>query len=180
MYDYQLFQAIINVLNTSNSAYGVNALPVLQSNQPTLQGINTAPSIYLQKIGGDKRFGFTGRADVWDTDTSQMNHTETQQYESTFQLSALVKQNPAVTNQLTASDIVNGCAAVLSSTVAIDALQAASIGLYRILNVRNPFFQDDYDQWEASPSFDFTLTHKQIIETTTPIITETVFQVEEV
>lgn len=244
MFDYQLFELIISVLQGANASYGISGLPVVQSYQPTMQGVNTQPTIYIQKIPGDHRHGWRSATDNWNPTTAaaftgsvngnvltvtavssgtiavgsalsgtgipggtiiaslgsgtggtgtynlnndvvppvasesmttapaSMVHTETQNYESTFQLSALVKPNPSATNQMTASDIVNACAAVLNSVAAITLFEAQNVGIERITEIRNPFFMDDYDQWEASPNFDFVLAHQQIITTSTPIVSD--------
>lgn len=106
------------------------------------------------------------------TAPSSMVHTETQNYETTFQLSALATQNPATPSQYTASDLVNLCAYILQSNTAIATFEAQNVGILRVTEVRNPYFMDDRDQWEASPSFDFTLTHQQAITTSTPIVSD--------
>ena len=109
-----------------------------------------------------------------------MVHTENQKYETTFQLSVLATQFPATPTQYTASDICNLCAAILQSSVAIQAFEAQGVGIERVTDVRNPYFTDDRGQFEASPSFDYVLTHNQTITSTTPIISETVLQIDEV
>jgi hypothetical protein len=114
------------------------------------------------------------------TATMTMVHTEEQQYETTFQLSALATQNPATPTQYTASDICNLCAAILQSSVAIQTFEANGVGIERVTDVRNPYFDDDRQQNSASPSFDYCLTHKQTIKSTTPIISTTVIQIDEV
>jgi hypothetical protein len=102
--------------------------------------------------------------------TMTMVHTELQKYETTFQISALATQNPTTPTQYTASDIVNLIAYILQSSVAINTFQASNVGIERIMDVRNPYFMDDRQRFEASPSLDFVLAHDQIITTATPIV----------
>lgn len=116
-------------------------------------------------------------SEAMTTATLTMVHTETQQYETTFQFSALATQNPATPTQYTASDVVNLIASILQSSVTIAALQAHGVGIERITDVRNPYFLDDRDRYEASPSFDVTVTHKQVVVTTTPIVRSTEIQI---
>lgn len=179
MLDNQLFQLIISVLKANQSIAGIAGLQVVQAYQPTRQGVATAPTIYIHKIG-DRRFGFRSASDVWDTHAAQMVHTETQKYETKFQLSALATQNPSTPNQMTASDIVNLCAYCLQSVIAVAQFENNGVGVLRVTDVRNPYFLDDRDQPEASPSFDFTLTHDQTITSTMPIVSETVIQIDQV
>ena len=106
-----------------------------------------------------------------------MVHTEKQQYASPFKMTALSVQDPANATQLTASDIVNYACAAMQSDNTIMTLKAQDVGILNVDQVQNPYFTDDRDQFEASPSFDFTLTHKQITMTTTPILQTETFQV---
>ena len=152
---------------------------IQQDYQPTQEGTPSFPTIFLHKIG-DFRLGFPARQSVWNAATQTESYIETQQYETTFQFSALVTQDPSNTSSLTAADCLNYAAYVLQSYAAITALEAQGIGVYRIGDVRNPYFSDDRGRYEASPSFDVTFTTKQIITLTTPIVTETVLQVLDV
>lgn len=179
MLDYQLFQLIISALTTGETVMGIAGTPIAQNFQPTQQGVNTAPTIFIHKIS-DRRYGFLQRTDVWDVDTAAFIHTESQQYESVFQISTLSTQNPATDTQYTASDMANFCAAIMQSSATIAYLQSNNVGIEKISDIRNPYFSDDRKRNEASPSFDFTLTHKQIIATSTPIIDATVINLYEV
>jgi hypothetical protein len=176
MLDNQLIALIIRTLIAGEQIAGIPNTPIKQAFQPTRQGIDTQPTAYLYKIG-DRRYGFTRRNDCWNPNANQMVHTETQQYETTFQLSALATQNPRTPNQYTASDILNLCGSILQSAPAIQAFQSQGVGIERVTDVRNPYFLDDREQSEAAPSFDFVLTHKQIIRSGTPIIAATKIQI---
>lgn len=174
--DNVLIPLIINTIIAGEYAAGIPGTPIKQAFQPTAQGANTQPTAYFYKIG-DKRIGYVGRTDVWDTVNSVMVHTETQQYETTFQISALAQQSPTNPTQYTASDILNLIASILQSSVAVATLEANNVGILRITEVRNPYFLDDYERNEASPSMDVTFTHKQIIRTQMPIINATEIQI---
>lgn len=155
MTDNDLYRLIIPILNTGLQDYGYAGVRIRQAYQPTQQGVATAPTVYLFKVS-DHRYGFLGRSDAWDG--AQMIHTEDQQYESTFQLSALVIQNPA-NPQYTASDLVNDCAGIMQSDKSRVTLETQNVAILRVMEVRNPYFTDDRDNFEASPSFDFILTY---------------------
>lgn len=176
MLDNQLIALTISTIIAGESVANIPGLPIKQAFQPTLQGVNNQPTAYMYKVG-DRRVGSPQRSDLWDNDIPAMVHTELQQYATTFQISALATQDPKNTNAYTASDILNLIAYILQSSVAIATFEANGVGIQRIMDVRNPYFLDDRQQNEASPSLDFILTHKQIITSTTPIITETEFQI---
>lgn len=101
---------------------------------------------------------------------SAMIHKEVSQYETTFQLSALSTQSPDTPDQKTASDLLNYARYVLQSQMSIATFEAQGVGILKIAPVSNTPFMDDRDQFEYSPSFDFVMTHKQTIVTTTPVL----------
>lgn len=135
---------------------------VKQANQPTLQGIETGPTVFFYKIA-DKRVGFRSSSDEWDETELKEFHTETQQYETTFQISSLVTQDPNNTALFTASDLVNYVAYIMQSANTLKILKESNVGLLRVDNITNEYFSDDRDQFEANPTFTFTLTHLQTI-----------------
>jgi hypothetical protein len=194
-----------NILTTEGGS-GIEAdtvvVPVLQAYQPTMQGVNTAPALYIHKIG-DRRIGSPRRHSKWVTTYSQlatesnqgiatesgigigadgtqqssMVHTETQRYETTFQISALATQDPSTPMQLTASDLVNFAAAILQSDSFIQAIEAQGVGVLKIFDVRNPYFTDDRGQFAASPSFDLCLTHNQTLISQVPVLVSEMFKI---
>ena len=179
MTDNQLIRLFLPIINAGLLIDGFKGVSVMQSNQPTMQGINTSPTVYFYKIS-DHRYGFLRVADVWDSINNVMVHTETQQYETTFQVSALVLQSPTNAAQYTASDLVNEVAAIMQSAATVVALEAQGVGILRIQDVANPYFMDDRDNFEASPSFDFVLTHKQIRVSQDPVVDSYTFNIQPV
>jgi hypothetical protein len=161
MTDNQLFALIISAIKAGQQTAGIPNIPILQANQATQQGVNTDPTIYIYKIG-DHRFGWPERIDVWNPDTLAIDHRETQAYETTFQISALATQKPDITTAPTASDILNSVAYILQSDTTITAFENQGVGLERVMDLRNPYFINDHARFQASPSFDFVVTHKQI------------------
>lgn len=165
--DNQLIQLFLPIINAGLLADGFTNVTVKQSNQPTMQGINTTPTVYFFKVN-NKRYGYLGRDDTWNG--SQMVHTELQYFETVFQVSALVLQNPKFTSLPTASDLVNEVASIMQSDNTRAILNSSGVGILRISDILNPYFVDDKDNFEASPSFDFTLVYENTRTSTTPII----------
>lgn len=197
MKDNRLLREVRAVLLAGLADQGLSSVAVKQSFQPTNQGANEGPTVYLSKIA-DRRYGFLRRNDAWgytqttitnpDTglpilnpDTGEpitaegdlaMIHTEIQQYETTLQANAFWIVDPATMSDytMTASDLANAAAAILQSDATREALRAKGIGMLPVEDVRNPYFVDDKERFEASPSFDFTLTHRQVIISTSPVV----------
>jgi len=179
MLDNVLIPLIISTLVAGEATMGIAGTPIAAAFQPTQQGVNTQQTIFIFKVA-DHRYGSLLREDIWDAEKNQMTHIESQQYETTFQISTLATQNPKNQTQYTAADIANYCAAILQSSVALATFQAAGVGIERITEVRNPNFSDDRARNEYNPSFDVVMTHKQVIITTTPIISAFEFNVYEI
>jgi hypothetical protein len=157
MTDNQLIQLFIPILTAGFTAAGLGMIPVRQAYEPTEQGVYTAPAVYYHKLS-DHQYGWLKRENYWNQESSQEMHKETQKMEVSFRISALSIQNPATPDQLTASDLVNRAALILKSDQSLLTLRASRVGIYNITDVVNPYFEDDKGRYEASPSFDFTLT----------------------
>lgn len=171
MLDYQLIELFLPIINAGLIARGYTGVIVTSNYQPTTQGVNTPSTVYFYKVG-DYRYGWVKREDVWDPLSSTMKYTEVQDYETTFQISALVISNPS-TISYTASDLVNVVSAIMQSRDTIATLEAAGVGIYRVTNILNAPFVDDKDRFEFIPSFNFTLTHKQVNIITDQTLTPT-------
>jgi hypothetical protein len=165
MTDNDLFKLVRPALIAKLLTYGIT-IGVEQSYKPTNHGANTLPTIYIHKLF-DKRYGFVKKSEMWNSLTSVFDHHETQQYETAFQINALAILNPADINSKTASDLVNYAAAAMQSDYMQANLLAAGVGILRVTEIRNPYFVNDLNRFEASPSFDFVLTHKQDLTSTT-------------
>ncbi len=176
MLDNEIIKEIVAIIRAGLTAAGTpySTATLSQKNQPTQQGAPSAPAVFLYKIG-DHRYGSVGRQDTYNEYDAEFIHTETQAYETTFQVSTLVSQNPANTTAMTASDLANRVAAIMQSSSTLETLRSKGLGIYRVTDVRNPYFTDDRDRNEASPSFDFTVTHKQVIISTTHVVETAAF-----
>jgi hypothetical protein len=161
MQDNAIFEILIPAINSAIIAMGYTGVIVKKANQPTQQGINTGPTVYIFKVS-DHRYGFLSRTDAVDPDSTGMIHTEQQTYETTFQISALVIQNPKNISY-TASDLVNVVASIMQSDSMRQILFNSQIQILRITEVANPYFLDDMDRYESGAFFRFTLTHQQTI-----------------
>lgn len=158
MTDNQLIQLFLPIIQAQLIVDGFTNVIVQQMDQPTQQGIPTTPTVYFQKVY-NHRYGWGIAYPKWDTVSQTMVLHEDQWHETSFQVSALYIQNPITPNQFTAADLANEVAYIMQSQKTLIALMAQNVGLLRIENINNPYRQDDRDQFEALPSFDFILTH---------------------
>jgi hypothetical protein len=169
MTDYARAVTIRTALLAGLVANGSSA-EVVQFDPMTTQGRPSGPAVLFQKLF-DRRYGFAKRDDVPDPDEpTRMIHRETQYYESTYQFEAVgpSAQPGATLPTATPSDLVNLAAGVVQSDAFMDALRQGGLAVLRVTQVRNPFMQNDREQFEAAPSFDLVVTHEQIMLSTTP------------
>lgn len=179
MQDSVLLRIIMSIIQQGLIDDGFNGVVLQQSYQPTMQGVTSPPTVYFFKVG-DKRYGFPYRKDTWDTFNDIMVHTEIEDYETTFQVGARVYKDPRLPDQYTASDLVNEVSAILQSDSTVNTLEQNNIGILRIIDIRNPYFVDDRDQFETFPNFDFILTHQQIRTKQSPVISSYEYNIKRV
>jgi len=170
IYDNTLIQTFLPIINSNLITDGYTTVSVKQANQPTMQGINTNPTVYFYKVHSN-RYGFLGRNDAWDSVSSTMIHSESQYFESTWQFQALYLQNPSTPDQFTASDLIQEISDILQSDSTRTTLNNSNIGILRITDIVNPYFVDDRDNYEAIPSFDIVFQYQNIRTSVDPSFT---------
>ena len=139
MNDKQIAALIMaQVLPAMQANADLAGVGLLRNYQPTQQGAYTTPTVYFFKIT-DRRYGHTKRRDAWNALTGMFDHVEVQKYESTYQFSAQVPQDPAATSALTESDVLNLVSSIMQSDAILSAFQAAGVGILRVTDVRNPY-----------------------------------------
>lgn len=163
-----LFMAqVLPAMQAQTSLAGV---ALAQNFQRRAQGASSTSIVYFFKVA-DRRYGWTGRRDDYDVPSGEFAHTDSQQYETTYQFSALVPQDPSNVASLTESDVLNMVSSIMQTDALLSAFRAAGVGVQRITDVRNPFIVDDRDRFEAVPSFDIVLTHYRDIVSTVGEVT---------
>lgn len=173
MTEKELYTLLCTVIN--NGLAGVAAYTgtdVRQADQSSKQGRPTGPTVLISNQP-QRRYGFLRRDDKWDSIAAMMVHTETQVMETTFQVGALFEQDPAAVDAATsptAADLLNYVARILQSDSGRAAIIAGGADILRITDLRTPYFKNDRKNFEASPSFDFTLTHTFVDVSNLPVV----------
>lgn len=148
---------------------------VKQNYQPRTTGADSGPTLYLQLVTS-RRVGSPGRSTIPDPDNPlEVIRREVQNYETTFQATGIFTQTPEAVGP-TAKDVADFGAACIQSDEMMDRLRAHGLGVLRVTDVRNPKFVNGSDEFEASPSFDFTLTHEQVTLSKTAAVSTTEFR----
>lgn len=169
MLDSELVIIIADVLEKAIAAsYPGLVVPVVQKAQPTSQGTVNGPSVYFEKLFDDPRHWPMTKFGQVD---GVFKERTTQLYESVFQISSLLWQDPNAAVVITASDIANQIYMYLTLPSVIAELRAKGIGYLRITRVSNDKFENDDHRFEAHPSFNWTITNDRTIEVAIPTIT---------
>ena len=173
MTDNGLFQLLVAGFTALLPARVATPVVVKQKYQPVQQGVKSDPVLYVFKVG-DARRGWVQRKDVYDPTADAgrgaFRHLESQWYETTFQVSALSRQDPADPNSITASDLASAGCDIMQSDAMMARLRLSGVGVLRVDAVRNPYFADDAERNEANPSFDFVVTHKRETIDMVPVV----------
>lgn len=163
---------MISTIEAGLTANELTNISVQQSFQPMQEGVNTNPTVYLNRVS-DHRYGSATKTDTFDSINNNFVHKESQIYESVFQVTVLALQNPTNSASLkppSALDIANWVAAILQSDTTIQSLWNSKVQILRVTDIRKPNFIDDKGRFEASPNFDFTVIHTQDIISIVPEI----------
>lgn len=171
MTDNQLAELFRAHLLYGLSRHGHPNTLVVESNQPTTQGRTDTATLYYFALP-ERRYGWQHRSRTYDEQESQITTKEGQWIESAYQLFAMVPQRPRDLSTVTPKDLLNLAALICNSEPFLSGMRAGGAGVQRITEIRNPFFVNDRKQFEASPSFDITISHKREIIEITPVTTE--------
>lgn len=164
MTENEIFTALRQVLLEGFTDLQVDG-DVKRNYQPTKQGANSKPTVYFSKVS-QRRYGFLQRDDIPNGDV--MRRIEKQLYETIIRFTGQLLEGPSTS--YTSSDLLDDTAFVLQRDKTRLALRDKGIGLQRITDIRHVFNIDEQDKYQSTPSFDITITHYQIKETTSPII----------
>lgn len=162
MKDNDLIRLIISIVTDGLALRSISGVSIMQSYQPMQQGIPFNQTIFISKVS-DTPIGSPKRLDEWNSLTQKMMKSEIQVYETQYQIMALFPQN-ASTETLTASDLANTVRQILQSDECISRLLESDAQVLRVTSVRDPYFKDDRNLFEMSPSFDISFIHGQTFE----------------
>lgn len=166
MNDNELVEIFRPFLISELVAAGYSNIVIKSAYQSTKQGTPTAPTVFFAKISS-VRYGSPKKS--YQMVNGEMKYIFSQNYRTTFQLSFLMTRNAGDTK--TVGDLAEETADIMSGDGMHYLLKANGIGIERIETVLNPYFTDDSDRYQASPSFDFVLTHKRSRIETVPYTT---------
>lgn len=150
-----LFAALTAPIETYLTALGVADFPFIKANQSETEG-RVLRAAYVSRITMNRR--------GWQKHRTRQGETGMQQFQQdTYQIQCHVPNDPADATQQTATDIAIMIQGLIQSPQYIAGLQAQGIGLQRPTDIRPLVFQNEFDQYEDYPTFDFTVSYKSSI-----------------
>lgn len=161
MLDYDIVRVFRPLIVDGLADLGITDVDVLMNYQPTKQGADTK-AVYFFNVG-DKNVGAVSRDNIIDNDTQILESVETQVKETTFQVNTLFKQDPSNLT-ITAKDLCSYVYMILQRRKSLDTLKSNGLGILWVSEIRNVPFMDSDDNYIFNPSFDFTITHKQVLK----------------
>lgn len=168
--DSRIFAAVITTLNAGLASRNIKGVKVQQWYQPRIVGAPLGYALLLSNVS-DHDHGFLGRYTANTVSGNVKPHREVQATEITLQCTGSVKQPapPKPLLPMTSGDLAKTARRIIMSDAGRLQLRALGFGIERIIDVRQPHFKDESDQFEQVASFDFTLAFNQVEESTVPI-----------
>lgn len=158
-------KSLIQLIDQQPSMAGTQ---VVTEYQAVSQGRTDGPTLYFFQLPTGQRYGtqeYIARPDL----TGQMVRSEGQWYRLGYQIMALNGSKIG----LPAQDLITMASMLVGSGGFRQLLRREQVGIERITEVRSPYFSNDRDRFEMSPSFDFTLSTKRTIIQQSAAITAT-------
>lgn len=169
MLENALIELLISVVSAGLTARGISTVSVEQAFQPYAQGTTSGPAVYCFQ-SSNHPYGWVKRESILNVDTQIMENRVTQWYETTFQISAQVPQDPAVPSALTSADLAATVSFILQDQPALDSFAALGIGVLRITEIIKPYFVNGQYRFQGAPFFNFILTHDSTSVTPAPVV----------
>lgn len=154
--------------------FTINA-KIIKGFQSNKVGADSGVVIYYHAIT-NKNMGLPKRDSTYNSGVEEMEYTEKQILESTFQFNALVPKG----SDITASDVLTSTRIVINHLDFIEHIQENNLSVYKPTIIRSGWFESDNGGYEDNPSFDVTFQHEQITTTIINSISEFEANIERV
>lgn len=149
---------MIALLNEALSAKNITGMTVMRSYQPL--DVTGKSLVLIQRVSG-RRYGWRGRKNK--IINGVMKHIENYFKEMRFQISVLKKIDINDISQLTATDIADMLVDYLLSDKGLKNLRSRGYMPLRVVDVREPTFTNESNNYQINPNFDLICTVQQEI-----------------
>lgn len=149
----ELFAAITEPLTALLLKLNINDLPIYASYQRGDNG-RVLKAAYMYPVAEEPR-GWQSHKTVQGVTSMVQNQQDT------YQLQVFIPDDPTNPVQTTAIDYANTLRAIIQSPQYVAELAKSNIGIQRPTGIRPTYFQNEQDEYEANPNFDFVVSHKR-------------------
>lgn len=135
---------------------------VTSSFQPDNQGRISGPVLYFAE-SLDAPYGAQKTGTSHDIGTGQTIDTSMQRWRISYLVQGFAPANKTDLTVLRAADVAKLALMLLKSPVFLKALKANNMGIETIGSTKPNFVVNDRAQYEAGPSFEFTMSYRRSI-----------------
>lgn len=171
MTDNELIAIVAGRLAAASAAAGWD-YDVIQKDQPTQQGIPYAPTIFFERLFdheyGHPMVNYLYNPPQAPATQGTYDEVEEQIVQTTFQISALVIQDPEDLSIPTAADVVQYMKAYLTARPTIQFYKSQNCSILRVSEIRHPWNQDERHRFEGAPNFDIIFNYRRAIKFVVP------------
>lgn len=150
-----LFAALTEPITQYLTALGITDFPILKANQTEPQG-RVDRGAYVARVG-------TNPMGTQSQKTRQGSTTMQRMEQDRWQIQCYTPNDPANATQQTAGDLARIVQMVVQSPQYIASLHAQGIGIQWPTDILPLRFQNEGEQYEDYPTFDFTISYKSSI-----------------
>lgn len=155
-----IWKDMISLFNEALTAKKITGMTVMRAVQPV--DVTGKSLVLLQRVNA-KRYGWRGRHEKIVADT--LHHIENYYKEMRFQVTVLKKIDITNTDELTASDIADMLVDYLLSNTGLKSLRLKGYMPLRIMEVREPSFSNESENYQIHPNFDLVCyVQQEIVE----------------
>ena len=169
--DNDIWRIIIREMDLWTAQFNADfniTVPVSRAFQP--KQTNVSPDLVCHVFDiHTKRYGWQYIRDRYDSQRNEIVHIDGRIINTQYQVSA---QDISSTdeNAIRAFDALEHMSAFLQTPDFIQRIGNDDLEIFRITEVRRPYFNNDLNRYESDPSFDFMLSYTQERESVTPQI----------
>lgn len=155
-----IWKDMISLFNEALTAKQITGMTVMRAVQPV--DVTGKSLVLLQRVNA-RRYGWRGRHETTVADT--LHHIENYYKEMRFQVTVLKKIDITNIDELTASDIADMLVDYLLSNTGLKSLRSKGYMPLKIMEVREPSFSNESENYQIHPNFDLVCyVQQEIVE----------------
>lgn len=173
MTNNQFMALVRGVLRRGLELQGVANVRILQNYQGKKTSAPETPCLVFHRVDDQPRHWQYRHTAITDVANRKITQTEYQNFETTFQVNALVPRvapEDEDINDVSAEDLLRVAHMLLQGQLMLDVCKKAGVGILHVSTFTPNWVQDEHDNWEAEPSFNIVIATKQELKWEVPAV----------